>query len=94
MIALERDNLDLMLAGQGRAHSIANTDQAQAWATRKGLLADQAEAVKVTLAAADWLTAIEGRAGSTKEHNGRSNSRICRRAGLCGVRLRADHPRR
>ena len=66
MIALERDNLDLMLAGQRRIHPIANTDQVQAWATRKGLLADHAEAARVTLIAADWLTAIEGRAGSAK----------------------------
>jgi len=66
MIALERDNLDLMLAGQRRTHPIANTDQDQAWATRKGLLADQAEVAKLTLTATDWLTAIEGRAGSTK----------------------------
>ena len=66
MIALERDNFDLMLAGQGRTHPIANTDQVQAWATRKGLLADQAEVAKLTLTATDWLTAIEGRAGSTK----------------------------
>jgi len=66
MIALERDNLDLMLAGQRRTHPIANTDQVQAWATRKGLLADQAEVAKLTLTATDWLTAIEGRAGSTK----------------------------
>jgi conjugative relaxase-like TrwC/TraI family protein len=66
MIALERDNLDLMLAGQGRTHPIANTDQVQAWTARKGLLADQAEVAKLTLTATDWLTAIEGRAGSTK----------------------------
>ena len=66
MVALERDNLDLMLAGQGRTHPIANTAQVQAWATRKGLLADQAEVAKLTLTATDWLTAIEGRASSTK----------------------------
>ena len=32
----------------------------------RGLLADQAEVAKLTLTATDWLTAIEGRAGSTK----------------------------
>ncbi len=66
MVALERDNLDLMLAGQGRTKPIASADQVHAWATRKGLLADQTEVAKLTLTATDWLTAIEGRAGSTK----------------------------
>lgn len=66
MVALERGNLDLMRAGQGRTRPIGSTDQVQAWATRKGLFADQAEAAKLTLTATDWLTAIEGRAGSTK----------------------------
>src|SRR5512146_2134287 len=66
VVALERGNLDLMRAGQGRTRPIANADEVQAWTTRKGLLADQAEAAKLTLTATDWLTAIEGRAGSTK----------------------------
>ncbi len=66
MVALERGNLDLMHAGQGRTRPIADADEVQAWATGKGLLADQAEAAKLTLTATDWLTAIEGRAGSTK----------------------------
>ncbi len=66
MVALERGNLDLMRAGQGRTRPIANVDEVQAWTTRKGLLADQAEAAKLTLTMTDWLTAIEGSAGSTK----------------------------
>jgi conjugative relaxase-like TrwC/TraI family protein len=66
MVALERGNLDLMRAGQGRTRPIANADEVQAWTARKGLLADQAEAAKLTLTTTDWLTAIEGRAGSTK----------------------------
>ncbi|MGH7779074.1 MAG: MobF family relaxase, partial [Candidatus Binataceae bacterium] len=66
MVALERDNLNLMLEGQGQTRPIASADQIRAWTTGRKLLADQAEVVKLTLTATDWLTAIEGRAGSTK----------------------------
>lgn len=66
MIALERDNLDLMRVGQGRAAPIAKPNEIQQWAAERGLFSDQAEAAKVTLTARDWLTAIEGRAGSAK----------------------------
>jgi hypothetical protein len=66
MVALERDNLDLMHAGQGRTRPIVTANQVRVWANHKGLLTDQAEAAKLTLTASDWLTAIEGRAGSTK----------------------------
>ena len=66
MIALERDNLDLMQVGQGRATPIALPNEIQRWAAARGLLSDQADAAKVTLTARDWLTAIEGRAGSAK----------------------------
>ena len=66
MIALERDNLDLMQVGQGRATAIALPNEIQRWAAARGLLSDQADAAKVTPTARDWLTAIEGRAGSAK----------------------------
>ncbi len=66
MIALERDNLDLMRVGQGRTTPIAQPNEIQRWAAERGLLSDQAEAAKITLTACDWLTAIEGRAGSAK----------------------------
>ena len=66
MIALERDNLDLMRARQGRATPIAQPNEIQRWAAARGLLTDQADAAKVTLTARDWLTAVEGRAGSAK----------------------------
>jgi hypothetical protein len=66
MIALERDNLDLMRAGQGRATPIAKPTEIQQWAAERGLLSDQAEAARITVTARDWLTAIEGRAGSAK----------------------------
>ena len=67
MIALERDNLDLMQVGQGRATPIAQPNEIQRWA------ADAWPALRtggarqtITLTARDWLTAIEGRAGSAK----------------------------
>jgi len=66
MIALERDNLDLMQAGHGRAEPIAQPTEIQQWAAERGLFSDQAEAARITLTARDWLTAIEGRAGSAK----------------------------
>ncbi len=65
MIALERDNLDLMRAVRS-SEPIAQPTEIQQWAAERGLLSDQAEAAKITLTARDWLTAIEGRAGSAK----------------------------
>jgi hypothetical protein len=66
MIALERDNLDLMRVGQGRGTPIAEATEIQQRAADRGLLSDQAEAASMTLTARDWITAIEGRAGSAK----------------------------
>jgi conjugative relaxase-like TrwC/TraI family protein len=66
MLALERDNLDLMLAGRNRTEPIAEASQIREWSAKRGLLADQAEVAQVTLTSRDWLTAIEGRAGSAK----------------------------
>jgi conjugative relaxase-like TrwC/TraI family protein len=66
MIALERDNLDLMRGGHGRAEPFAQLRDIEQWAAERGLLSDQTEAAKITLTAPDWLTAIEGRAGSAK----------------------------
>ena len=93
MVALERDNLDLMLAGRRRTHPSRVPTRFRR-GPRKGLLADQAEAAKRTLTATDWLTAIEGRAGSSQDHDGRRDSRIRRRARLFGAWFRADHSRR
>jgi len=64
MIALERDNLDLMRAGRGAP--IAAAAEIRNWATARGLLADQIEVAKLILTTSDWLTSIEGRAGSAK----------------------------
>ena len=66
MIALERDNLDLMRAGQGRSALVGNADEIRKWAIDRRLFADQAKAAEITLNGTDWLSALEGRAGSAK----------------------------
>lgn len=66
MVALEKENLALMRSGLGRATEIASSDQVKSWAVKRGLLPDQTDAAEVTLSATDWVTAIEGRAGSAK----------------------------
>jgi hypothetical protein len=66
MIALERDNLDLMRAGRGQNLPIADDIEIRRWATDRGLLADQIEVAQLILTVPDWLTSIEGRAGSAK----------------------------
>jgi ATP-dependent exoDNAse (exonuclease V) alpha subunit len=66
MVALEKENLALMRGGLGRATAIAPSDQVKSWAVKRGLLPDQTHAAEVTLSATDWVTAIEGRAGSAK----------------------------
>jgi conjugative relaxase-like TrwC/TraI family protein len=66
MVALERENIALMREGLGRAPAIAPNDQVKSWAVKRGLLPDQAEAAEITVCATDWVTAIEGRAGTAK----------------------------
>jgi hypothetical protein len=56
MIALERDNLDLMRAGRGQTSPIAAAAEIRQWATDRGLLADQIEVAQLTLTTPDWLT--------------------------------------
>lgn len=66
MIALEHNNLDLMLSGQGRAIPLGKPTEIQNWSAGRHLHSDQARAAEVTLTASDWLSALEGRAGSAK----------------------------
>jgi conjugative relaxase-like TrwC/TraI family protein len=66
MVALERDNLDLMRAGRGQNPPIAVAEEIRQWATDRGLLADQIEVAQLILKTPDWLASIEGRAGSAK----------------------------
>ena len=66
MIALERENIDLMRAGHGHALAVSTAKDIRAWAAERRLLSDQATAAELTLASTDWLTSIEGRAGAAK----------------------------
>lgn len=66
MVALERDNLDLMHAGRGQNPPIAAAEEIRRRATDRGLLADQIETAQLILTTPDWLASIEGRAGSAK----------------------------
>jgi hypothetical protein len=66
MIALERGNIELMRVGQGRAVAICSSNQIRRWASQRNLLPDQTAVAELTLAATDWITSIEGRAGAAK----------------------------
>jgi conjugative relaxase-like TrwC/TraI family protein len=66
MIALERENIELMSTGQGRASAIGQPDEIRQWANQRGLLPDQAAVAEQTLSSNDWITSIEGRAGAAK----------------------------
>ncbi|WP_425151800.1 MobF family relaxase [Candidatus Binatus sp.] len=66
MVALERDNLDLMGAGRKQNPPIAAAEEIRRWATDRGLLPDQIEVAQLLFTTPDWLTSIEGRAGSAK----------------------------
>ena len=67
MIALERGNIELMRAGQGRAASYRQFNRDPPMGERSGnLLPDQAAVAGLTLASTDWITSIEGRAGAAK----------------------------
>ena len=92
MIALERDNLDLMLAGQRRTHPIATTDRGPAWAPDGGLLADQAEAAKSYSQRGTGSPRSKAAPAAPRPLLS-ARLRICPRARLLGARLRADHAR-
>jgi conjugative relaxase-like TrwC/TraI family protein len=66
MMAVERENIELMRAGQGRAAAIGNPNEVRRWASQRNLLPDQTAVAELTLAATGWITSIEGRAGAAK----------------------------
>jgi conjugative relaxase-like TrwC/TraI family protein len=66
MITLERDNIEMMRVGQGRAGAVGAPAEIHEWATHRHLLPDQAAVAQVALTSKDWLTSIEGRAGAAK----------------------------
>ena len=66
MIAFERENIELMRAGQGRATAISSMNEIRRWASQRNLLPDQTAVAELTLACTGWITSIEGRAGAAK----------------------------
>src|SRR5271166_732168 len=66
MVALERENLEVMRAGRRRTQAITTEQDARSLAAARSLSAEQTQAAVLTLTASDWLTAIEGRAGAAK----------------------------
>jgi conjugative relaxase-like TrwC/TraI family protein len=66
MIALERENIEVMRAGRGKVTAIGTSNEIRRWVTRSQLLSDQASVAELTLVSSDWLTSIEGRAGAAK----------------------------
>lgn len=67
MLASERQIIDTMLAGKDRCEVLAD-DAARQWATARHphLSPHQREAVDAVLNSRDWLTALEGKAGTGK----------------------------
>ncbi|MGA9722933.1 MAG: MobF family relaxase [Candidatus Binatus sp.] len=66
MIALERNNIELMRTSQGQAAAIGTPNEIKGWSQERQLLTDQATVAEITLSSNDWITSIEGRAGAAK----------------------------
>ena len=66
MMAVERENIELMLAGQGRAVAIGSPNEVRRWASQRNVLPDQTAVAELTLGSNDWISSIEGRAGAAK----------------------------
>jgi conjugative relaxase-like TrwC/TraI family protein len=66
MIALERENIAIMRAGQSKVGAVGVSSDIRLWANQRQLAADQAMAAEMMLSSNDWITSIEGRAGAAK----------------------------
>lgn len=66
MVALEKDNLRMMRAGQGQAQPIASQLVVQNWGRHKGLSDEQIDAAVTMLTSKNWITAIDALAGTGK----------------------------
>jgi len=66
MIALERENIAIMRAGQSKVTAVGSSSDIRLWASQRQLASDQARAADVMLSSNDWITSIEGRAGAAK----------------------------
>lgn len=66
MLALERDNLALVCGGLNHAQPVAEAATVTSWTSSKTLSSDQIAAAQLTLTSGNWVTAIEGLAGTAK----------------------------
>src|SRR6185369_237036 len=66
MLAVERENLALVRDGIGQAEPVTDSSEVRRWGITKGLFGDQLDAAALTLSSRDWVTAIEGLAGTAK----------------------------
>jgi conjugative relaxase-like TrwC/TraI family protein len=66
MVELERENLRMARTGIGRAAGVAGAATVRGWAAQHSFSPEQAEAVELTLTSPDWITCLEGYAGSAK----------------------------
>jgi ATP-dependent exoDNAse (exonuclease V) alpha subunit len=55
-----------MRTSQGQAAAIGSPNEIRRWASERQLLTDQATVAEITLSSNDWITSIEGRAGTAK----------------------------
>jgi conjugative relaxase-like TrwC/TraI family protein len=68
MVRLESENLAIRRAGISQAEPIATAEEVQEWAARRGLSSEQTNAALVALTSRDWMSAIEGLAGTAKTY--------------------------
>ena len=80
----------MVQAGIDQAQPVAEAEDIHAWATAKGLSADQIDAAELTLTSASWATAIEGLAGTAKTTTVGAIREFARGTGLHRARLRHD----
>ena len=66
MVELERENLRIASTGIGMVSPIAGSATVRGWAAQRSFSPEQAEALEQTLSSSDWITCLEGYAGSAK----------------------------
>jgi conjugative relaxase-like TrwC/TraI family protein len=66
MVALERENIRMLEAGQVQARPIATDAVVRNWGTRTRLSGEQIDAAALMLSSTNWITAIDALAGTGK----------------------------
>ena len=94
MVALERENIEMMLAGQKRAAAIGTLKESPSDGAASGnCFQIRLLSPRLTLVSTDWLTSIEGRAGAAKTTTVGCDPRVRGRAGIRRIWVCADNPR-